>query len=322
MKRAAFIDWERYNRRSELLAQNLGATMHFIHWGKRGNIVQAPLRYLVQGWQTLRVLQRERAEVVFVQNPPIFSAMVAFLYCWWNGAQYVIDSHTGAFLSRRWRWSLGLHQMLSKRAMMTIVHNESQEKIVERWGCPYCVLGVWLYDAPSRQHVPRNGHFKVAFISSFATDEPIDIVFEAAAGLPAVDFYVTGDSKRMASSLLTNKPSNCHLTGYLPYDQYVHLLQEVDFLMALTTRDHTVLSGACEAVSLGKPMIISDWPILREYFPLGTVHVSNSVEGIKEGVCRAQREQSGLQQDILRLRERLQAQWTQKLSGLSSLLQE
>jgi glycosyltransferase involved in cell wall biosynthesis len=321
LRKAAFIGWENYNRRSELLAQNLGAGMHFVHWGKKGKILQAPMRYLVQSWQTWRVFRRERPEVVFVQNPPIFCALAAFLLSWWYDAEYIIDSHTGAFLMRRWRWSLRLHRLLSKRAAMTIVHNESQEEIVKGWGCRYCVLGVWLGDYPSGQTVSLDGHFRVAVISTFAEDEPLDVVFRAAHNLPTVDFYVTGDSKRLAPRLLAEKPGNCHLTGYLPNDQYMDLLQSVDAVMALTTRDHTLLSGACEAVSLRKPLITSDWPILREYFPFGTVHIPNTVEGIEDGVARARRDHKMLQQDILQLREQLWAQWRKKLSELSALLQ-
>jgi len=47
-----------------------------------------------------------------------------------------------------------------------------------------------------------------------------------------------------------------------------------------------LLSGAFEAVSLGTPLIISDWPILRNYFSLGMVHIPNSVGGVCEGVRR------------------------------------
>lgn len=73
--------------------------------------------------------------------------------------------------------------------------------------------------------------------------------------------------------------NNCRLTGYLPYDRYVGLLRGVDVILDLTSQDHTLLMGAFEAVSLGTPLIVSDWPILRDYFSLGTVHVPNTVEG-------------------------------------------
>jgi glycosyltransferase involved in cell wall biosynthesis len=294
--------------------------MHYICYGRQGKLLQAPVRYLVQAWQTWRVLRWERPDVVLVQNPPIFCALVAFLYARRYSAQYIIDSHTGAFLSRKWRWSLGLHRMLSRGALVTIVHNTHQEEIVRRWGCPYCVLAFVPGDYPAGEPFPLNGPFNVAVISSFLSDEPVDVILEAASRLPEARFYLTGDSKRIAPRLLAEKPDNCCLTGYLPDEQYVGLLRSVDAVMTLTTSDHTLLMAAFEAVSLGKPLITSDWSILQNYFYQGTVHVSNTVEGVCEGVRQARRAQETLQKDILGLREQLLAEWKQGFLKLQHLI--
>ncbi len=317
-----FIAWDPYTRRSDLLAQRLGATIHHIFHGQRGKLRQVPERYLRQTRETWPILRREKPDVVFVQNPPILCVLVAFFYAQRYGARFVIDSHTAAFLSPKWRWSLGLHRMLSRRAVTTIVHNESQAKIVKSWGCRYCVLGDPLGNYPSAEPFPVNGQLNVAVINSFGEDEPVDVVLEAAAKLPEVGFYITGDSRHAAPRLLAKRPDNCHFTGYLPYGQYVGLLQGVDFVMDLTTRDHCLLSGAFEAVSIGTPLIVSDWPILRDYFSLGTVHVSNTVPGICEGVQRAQRERPALRQGILQLREKLEVQWNREFAELCGSLQQ
>jgi glycosyltransferase involved in cell wall biosynthesis len=73
-------------------------------------------------------------------------------------------------------------------------------------------------------------------------------------------------------------------TGFLPDEEYLGLLRGVQAIMVLTTNNHTMQRGACEAVSLGKPIITSDWPVLRSYFNKGTIHVDNSYHGIKEGI--------------------------------------
>lgn len=319
--KTTFIAWDPYTRRAELLGRHLGASVHHIYHGQRGKLFQAPVRYLTQGLQTWTVLSRERPDIVFVQNPPIVCAVLAFFYARWYHARYVIDSHTAAFDSSKWKWSLGLHRWLSQRAAATIVHNESQAQIVNRWGCRHCVLGDPLGDDPSGEDFPLSGDSNVAVISTFGADEPLETVMETASHLPEVDFHVTGNSKRAAQDLLAKKPDNLHFTGYLPYEQYTSLLRGVDFVMDLTTRDNCLLSGAFEAVSVGTPLIISDWPILREYFPLGTVHVPNTVQGILDGVQRAQREQPALQQGMLQMREKLEAEWKQEFAELSRLLQ-
>jgi glycosyltransferase involved in cell wall biosynthesis len=236
--------------------------------------------------------------------------------------QYVIDSHTGAFLGRRWGWSLGLHRMLSRRALTTIVHNRSQEKIVKRWGCRYCVIGFTPGDYPAGERFPLSGQFNIAVISTFAPDEPVSVIFDAARLMPEINFYFTGKTERIPRDLSTNKPRNCHFTGYLAYENYVGLLRGVDVVMDLTTRDHTLLMGAFEAVSLGKPLIVSDWPILQEYFSLGTIHIPNTVKGVFEGVRRCQRELPSLQRDIFILQENLQSDWNKRIYELKLKIQK
>ena len=109
-------------------------------------------------------------------------------------------------------------------------------------------------------------------------------------------------------------------TGFLPDPQYIGLLRAVDAVMALTTRDHTLQSGGCEAVSVGKPLIISDWPYLRQFFSKGAVYVSNSPEGVYRGIREMQQRQSELQQAIPALRQDYQQEWLAKKAQLRALL--
>ena len=320
MSKRVFIVWARYHRRSELLAQHFGATIHYVYYGKVGKLWQAPVRYLIEAWQTWRILRRERPDIIFVQNPPIFAVVVVFLYARCHGARYVIDSHTGAFLGPKWGWSVGLHRRLSRGALTTIVHNTDIEKVVSSWGCRSLVIAFVPGEYPIALPAALDGKFNVAVVGSFGADEPVDIVFEAASRLREVGFYLTGDFNRLAPSLLAKAPDNCHLTGYLRYEQYVGLLREVDAIMVLTTRDSTLLMGGFEAVSLGIPLIISDWPVLRDYFYLGAVHIPNTALGVYEGVRRVQSELADLRPGVLELRTQLEAEWEQKFAELQNLL--
>jgi glycosyltransferase involved in cell wall biosynthesis len=318
----AFVAWMDYHRRSDLLAQHLDAKMHFIyHEPSRGRIL-TPFRYLIQGLRTWRILRQDQPDVVFVQNPPIFAVLVAALFAQRCDAKYVIDSHTGAFLSRKWRWSLGLHRLLSKHALATIVHNASQEQILKEWGYRHLVIGFTPGSYPSGEDFPLNGQFNLAVVSSFRADEPVDAIFGAATSLPQMDFYVTGDCTLLTKSLISSKPDNVHLTGYLPYSRYVGLLRAVDAIMVLTTGDQQLLMGGFEAVSLGRPLIVSDSPLLREYFSLGTVHVADAAEDICEGIHYARRNLPVLQQEILILREQLRSEWETGIAELQGLLDE
>lgn len=318
--KVTFIVWARYHRRSELLAQHLGANIFYIAYGQKGRKLHTLVKYPVQAFKTWPILRRERPDIILVQNPPIFCALLAFFYARLYSAQYVIDSHTGAFISPGWRRFLGLHRWLSRRALATIVHNADQEKIVKSWGCRYCVIGFTPGDYSNEEPFPLDGKFNIAVICDFGSDDPLAEIFDAAAFLPEVKFFVTGDSKRIPKPLLMRKPENCRLTGYISYGQYIGLLRGVDAVMDLVNRDHTLLMGGFEAVSLGKPLITTDWPVLREYFSTGTVHIRNTVEGVCDGVRRMQRDRSRLQREIILLREHLNHEWEHKFIELQHLM--
>lgn len=320
MEKTTYISWTRFDHRSILLSKQLDASVHFVYYGQQGKYLQAPWRYIVQGIKTWKILTQERPQIIFVQNPPIFCALLVFLYCKRYNSHYVIDSHTAAFLSPKWRFTLELHRFLSRKALVTIVHNESISNFVKPWGCNYFVLSEVLKGYPPGKKYPLDASFNIAVISAFAEDEPLDIVLDAANQLPDITFHVTGDSNGIEHSLLAKKPENLRLTGFLPYEQYIGLLQGVDLILDLTTRNHTILSGAFEAVSLGKPLITSDWPVLRKQFPIGTIHVNNSVEGLCNGVRQAQHDLPALQKDILILREKLILEWNERFTELCNLI--
>ena len=318
----AFVSWTRYHRRSDQLARHLGAASHFLQYGRHGALASAPLRYAVQAAQTWRLLRRERPDVVLVQNPPIFAVAVAYLYARLHGARYIIDSHTGAFLSPKWRWSLGLHRLLSRRALTTIVTNEHLYSLVRGWGARATVVGFTPNDGAVARPFPVGGQFNLAVVNTGAEDEPLAAVCEAAARLPEATFYITGDTSRLAAEVGARKPPNCVFTGYLPYEQYVGLLQSVDAVVDLTDRDHTLLMGAFEAVAAGTPLVVSDWPVLRSYFSRGTVHVANTADGLYEGLRRVQRDLPALRREVAALHDQLLAEWRRSRQALLSLMGE
>jgi glycosyltransferase involved in cell wall biosynthesis len=318
--KSTFIAWTRYDRRPELLARQLGATLHYVAWGRRGSPVWTAARYMIQAAQTWRILQHERPDVVFAQNPPIFCGLIAACYARCYRARYVIDSHSGAFLSPKWRWSAGLHQWLARGAVTTIVQNAPLAEVVRSWGCHVSLLGFTPGEFPKGELYPLSLRFNVVVISTYAEDEPLEVVFEAAGQLPDVTFYVTGDANKLSARLLAKKPRNCRLTGYLGDGHYIGLLRAADAVIDLTTHDNTLLMGAYEAVALGTPLITSDWPVLRDYFSRGAIHIANTVEGLCGGVRRAQHEHAALARDIVILREQLQNEWTHRFAELRHVL--
>lgn len=169
-------------------------------------------------------------------------------------------------------------------------------------------------------HESASKNFAIAVISSFATDEPIQEIVEAARiVLDTTTFYITGDNSRISErKLLKWKRSakNIIFTGFLDYAEYINLLEKVDAIMVLTKQDYTMLSGAHEALGLEKPLITSDWPHLREYFVRGAVYVNNSVSEIVDAVKYVQIEKDRMKKEMQLLKYQRLKEWEDKVSKL------
>jgi len=74
-------------------------------------------------------------------------------------------------------------------------------------------------------------------------------------------------------------------------------------VLTLTTRDHTMLCGAYEAIYLGTPVILSNWPILQESFDKGAVHVDNRAADIVRAVREMQQHRERYRQAAQELRQ-------------------
>jgi glycosyltransferase involved in cell wall biosynthesis len=192
--------------------------------------------------------------------------------------------------------------------------------MVEEWGANAFILADIPTTFPQGESFPVDGRFSVAVINSFSPDEPMGEVLEAATSLPHVRFYITGDPIRAREEFLQHHPDNVEFTGFLPDETYFGLLRAVQAIVVLTTDNHTMQRGACEAVSLGQPIITSDWPLLKAYFPKGTIHVDNSSQGIREGILRMQEERENLAREILDLQRERRLEWADKYAALARLI--
>lgn len=317
--RCLFIAWAPFGRRSELLSQELGARLYFIHYLKFKVPIYAPFKYILQAARTLQVLFAERPEVVFVQSPPFVCTLVVYLYCRLAGAKFVIDHHTASF-ARRWDWALPLQKFLARRAITNLVTNQHWADILQSWRAPVFILTDPLVALPEGEPFAAEPGFNLVYINTFAADEPTDAVRHAAAQLPDVHFYITGSKRRKPASYFECTPPNVTFTDFLPDAQYFGLLRSASAVMALTTRDYTLQGGGCEAISLGKPLITSDWPYLRELFARGTVYVPNSPEGIRDGIRAMQQRYQQIAQEVVVFRHESRQEWDARFARLKALV--
>lgn len=305
-----YISWAPYCSRSDNTARELGGTSHMVYWAALGSRPSTVLlKYLGQAYRTIRILSTERPEVVFVMTPPVFAVAVVWAWCAVFRVPFVIDAHTAAFLHPRWRRLQWLQQALGRRAATTIVTNEHLAAEVRHAGGHATVVQDVPVEYPVADAFDPEGAFALAVVCSFNPDEPIGEILHAAARMPDVRFYLTGNPADLDRSQLPPIPANVTLTGFLSNEAYGSLLTRSDAVLTLTTRDHTMLRGAYEAVYQGTPVIVSDWPLLRRAFDRGAVHVENTAAGIAAGIAEMRARHAHYKSGVLELREQKREAW-------------
>ena len=90
-------------------------------------------------------------------------------------------------------------------------------------------------------------------------------------------------------------PSNVELSGFLSTEGYVSLVSSADAVVVLTTREDTLLSGAWEALALGRPLIVSDTNALKQTFGDGVTYVAPDARAISDAVQRTLADPSAAQ---------------------------
>ncbi len=323
--KSLFVVWGTPDQgpRSRVMAGKLGIQVFFVRTKLPRGVLFALPKYTIQSIKTLVLLFRQRPRLIFVQNPPLLAVFFVYVYCALTGSGYIVDAHSAAFMGP-WgtippTWT---KRFLARRAITTLVTNERlQQMIIELGGHALVVRDIPTTFNTAKEF-PTQGKFNVAFINTFSCDEPLAEALEAARDLPDVHLYVTGKIDRRHSEIVKGAPANVHFTGFLPDETYYGLLSTAQAIMCMTTRDHTMQRGACEALWLGKPIITSDWPILRRYFYKGTVHVDNSVDGIRRGVSQMMDNYARFSQEIITLQAEQQQEWRVTIEALEALIAE
>jgi len=234
----------------------------------------------------------------------------------------IIDVHTGAISKP---WSKNMSRLIMKHASVNIVINKEQQNfLIQNYHITPVVLEDPIPDftdillSAKKQEgykIEQKAIFNVVVISSFAFDEPLQAVFDAASELPDVYFYVTGDKKNADKKLLIKKSDNVIITGFLDYNTYVDLLQKVDVIMDLTTDNKSMVGGAFEAVALEQPLITSNWIPLRRYFNKGTIYINNSSDDIRKAIMFAMTKKEELSKEMHQLKIERMKEWKEKISN-------
>jgi len=313
-----FLVWDRQSIRASGISKHIGASLHFLSTSR----ISHPVLFI----KTLKILRKESPRIIICQSPPVTCAFIAmvykYLFACMSKPKILIDVHTGAISKP---WSKNVSRLIMKHASVNIVINKEQQNfLIQNYHITPVVLEDPIPDftdillSAKKQEGYKIGQkaiFNVVVISSFAFDEPLQAVFDAASELPDVYFYVTGDKKNADKKLLIKKSDNVIITGFLDYNTYVDLLQKVDVIMDLTTDNKSMVGGAFEAVALEQPLITSNWIPLRRYFNKGTIYINNSSDDIRKAIMFAMTKKEELSKEMHQLKIERMKEWKEKISN-------
>ena len=318
-QRRVWITWESH-RRSRGLAAGLGATLHEI--AERGSRLR---RYLHSVGQTFRVLFSARGGVVIVQSPSIVLANLATTFGGLAGVKVVVDAHNGGIdpLEGKSAMLSWLARRALRKSDLVIVTNRALATQVESFGAKAFVLTDPMPDFPGVSgakvgEAPTMS--RVVAICTWASDEPYLELLRAAALLPPqCELAITGRS-RLTESQRASLPANVRLTGFVSESDYTDLLRTADVIVDLTTRENCLLCGAYEAVSVHKPLVVSDTAALRDLLGSASLYCRNEAPAIAAAITSALEQRSGLAEHARQRDAALRSQWKRHRDDLDRLL--
>jgi glycosyltransferase involved in cell wall biosynthesis len=283
--RLSFIAWSRSGRPRDFAYSLGGEAKSFFDFG----FVEArlvPVRYLASAIRTAWYLGRARPDAVIASSPPVFPALIAWVYASLAKRPLVIDTHPASFGLKGdglTRLMMPVQRFVSRRAAANIVTVEALAERVQAWGGTALIV----HEAPPARHPapvkPLGPAPVVLFVTIFEPDEPVELVLQAAEMLPGVQFRVTGDLRKAPACVTENAPPNVAFLGYLDNERYLSAIESAAAVISLTDRAEAVSRVGSEAVYLRRPLVISDTCAARAAFPYAT-RVDNTAEAIAFGV--------------------------------------
>jgi hypothetical protein len=241
-------------------------------------------RHVLGSIQTFRLLGSERPAVVWYQYSVALGVVLA-LYAKWSGASVVADVHTkalhrtlggvrGAVLASVKRWAL------RSCAAVLVASDQNATYARERFGVDPLVLGDPL-PHPRPATGPDEPACDVVFVCSFACDEPLDLIREAATRLSGCySVAITGDASSLSAPARRRLSMVAQLTGFLPDPEYWSLLRHARCVAVLTTEPGCVPCGAYEAIAIGRRPVLLDDPAVRAVFRDEAVYVRAQLDAL------------------------------------------
>lgn len=311
-----WITWEN-QRRNKGISSAAGCELFEINYSDTRII-----RYIKSLYKTACIIIKNRPDIVVAQNPSIVLAAYIVLLKYIFRYKCIIDAHNAGLFPYDNKIILltMVSKAIQKMADLTIVTNKVLADVVCINNGRAVVLPDKIPDPPdvvSQYHM--SGRKNLAFICSFSSDEPYNEVIEAANDIPNdIHIHITG---KYAGKIDADKvPSNIRLLGYIPDNDYWNLLSSADGIIVLTIRENCLVCGAYEAITLKKPMILSNTQAIKSYFSSGSIYTEPTSKDIKDAILCFIDNKDKLTKEVEILEEKLKDAWDDCFADFSKVV--
>ncbi len=258
LKNGLMLTWRKECFRSSATGLALAIPVHYI-WptpsrGPRLGTLGTVMRYLASIRESFSVIRREKPDIVVVHNLPAFLLITAMAARVVNRHQIVLDFHSGALTNPVWSKFLPLYRRAIRAAPFTLAHNPYDGRTIAQMGGRPCHMICLPRDIPGHAPQPARQPAQIMIVCSFAEDEPIKIMFDAAKACPDLQFGMTGNFAKRGLSP-ADAPDNVTLWGFMDRSDYFREMAQSMAVVTLSDRPDIMQMAIHEAVSLGVPVI-------------------------------------------------------------------
>lgn len=337
-KKTLVVAWAPHSVRAEKIAHSLDSKIFINGYQSKAKLFSI-IKYIKLSLNTIKILQKEKPDVIICQLPPLFLPFSILLYKFLSFSSkpdIILDLHSASFF-KPWTYFGFINKYLYKNSKQLIITNKQLTTAIDsRYQHKILILEDAIFRIPNEKnksnvimsnlsHLSNYSnikYFKVGIICSFAPDEPIYEIIATAKQMPDVKFFITGDYNRICNKIPNNDSSieNLYYTGFLEYEDYINLISSMDVLMVLTKRDKTLLSGCSEAIMLEKPLITSNFEVLRISYNRGTLFVDNSVQQLVDAITKVRKNYWKLKEEIKYLKEEKDNEWNKKINIIKTII--
>jgi hypothetical protein len=159
---------------------------------------------------------------------------------------------------------------------------------------------------------PRlDGPLRVMVVATYAADEPIAEIIEAARTLgDQYQLSITGRETKLPAEQRARLPANVRQTGFLSEEAYWELMRDSHIVLDLTLKPNCLVCGAYESLAVLRPMVLTGNPATVDLFgKVAVMTTDHDAKAIAGCLQRARAQLGDLNDSVIDERPRFEQRW-------------